>query len=197
MQTAPYLKRLSRLVDTVRTPLRTGADDKRVVAAVKKKLISIGSGRRGELTPFPYKTGRIYTVDSKWYFATREGHEQGPFSTKKSAETALAEFLALCLLEDFDGPETIQVSRQSEKVSHAEPAALDAMTNELLQYYRVREEQGADSAIQWARERTQLLSKPESAESIDHQQRRVEALEYIMEEERQGYVYIRLVHTKH
>jgi len=49
--------------------------------------------RKGEAGPTPFRSGRFFVVDSKWFFASREGIDQGPFETKAEAENGLAEFL--------------------------------------------------------------------------------------------------------
>jgi|TARA_R110000782_G_scaffold13244_4_gene39057 hypothetical protein len=41
----------------------------------------------------PFRTHRIYAINSEWYFLTREGQNIGPFPNKKAAEEGLAEFL--------------------------------------------------------------------------------------------------------
>lgn len=57
--------------------------------------------RRGEAGAIPFRTGRFFIVDSHWYFAAREGLDQGPFETKHLAEIGLQEFLKqVTLVED-------------------------------------------------------------------------------------------------
>ena len=41
----------------------------------------------------PFRTHRIHSINSGWYFLTREGQNIGPFPNKKAAEDSLAEFL--------------------------------------------------------------------------------------------------------
>ena len=55
--------------------------------------------RRGESGPAPFRAGRLFSVGSEWYFATREG-DQGPFPTKEEAEATLALFLREKATED-------------------------------------------------------------------------------------------------
>ena len=52
--------------------------------------------RKGELGAVPFRSGRFFYIDSKWYFACREGMDKGPYSTRGEAETALKMFLAQC-----------------------------------------------------------------------------------------------------
>ena len=49
--------------------------------------------RRGDTGDIPFRSGRIFSVGSEWYFTTREGDDVGPFETKQEAEAALAVFL--------------------------------------------------------------------------------------------------------
>ena len=48
--------------------------------------------REGELGAVPFRSGRFFYIDSKWYFSCREGREVGPFSSKQAAEMALADY---------------------------------------------------------------------------------------------------------
>ncbi|HEB67401.1 MAG TPA: hypothetical protein ENI93_05595 [Gammaproteobacteria bacterium] len=53
--------------------------------------------RRGEVGSVPYcRTGRFFYIHQQWYFACREGRDQGPFATKAEAEAALARHIAAC-----------------------------------------------------------------------------------------------------
>ncbi len=49
--------------------------------------------RQGELGAVPYRSGRFFYIDSKWYFACREGRERGPYDSKEEAETALLAYI--------------------------------------------------------------------------------------------------------
>ena len=49
--------------------------------------------REGELGAVPFRSGRFFYIDSKWYFSCREGREVGPFPGKQEAEMALAEYI--------------------------------------------------------------------------------------------------------
>lgn len=40
-----------------------------------------------------FRAHRVHTINSEWYFVTREGQNIGPFPTKKEAEESLVEFL--------------------------------------------------------------------------------------------------------
>ncbi len=60
--------------------------------------------RKGELGAVPFRSGRFFYIDSKWYFACREGKEVGPFPSKQAAEMALAEYIAH--MQSTDEPRT-------------------------------------------------------------------------------------------
>ena len=49
--------------------------------------------RHGESGAIPFRTGRFYSVDSEWWFASRRGPDQGPYTTKAMAKQSLIEFL--------------------------------------------------------------------------------------------------------
>lgn len=49
--------------------------------------------RMSEYGHIPFRAGRFFCVDLKWYFATREGLDQGPFDTKEDAEAELLLYL--------------------------------------------------------------------------------------------------------
>ena len=49
--------------------------------------------REGEFGAVPFRSGRFFYIDSKWYFSCREGREVGPFPNKQAAEMALAEYI--------------------------------------------------------------------------------------------------------
>lgn len=45
--------------------------------------------RAGETGSIPFRTGRVFNVGMQWYFATREGTDQGPFNGRDNAETEM------------------------------------------------------------------------------------------------------------
>ncbi|MDH5180238.1 MAG: DUF6316 family protein [Gammaproteobacteria bacterium] len=53
--------------------------------------------RKGEKGPIPYRTGRFFSADSMWYFASREGIDHGPFPSRTLAVDALKRYLESCL----------------------------------------------------------------------------------------------------
>ena len=52
--------------------------------------------REGEGGVIPFRSGRFIVVANNWYFATREGMNKGPYSSKPEAETALKLFIEKC-----------------------------------------------------------------------------------------------------
>ncbi len=53
--------------------------------------------RRGEVGGMPYcRTSRFFCIRGRWYFACREGRDQGPFASRAEAEAALARHIAAC-----------------------------------------------------------------------------------------------------
>ena len=54
------------------------------------------TNRAGENGPIPFRTGRFFNVGAKWYFATREAIDQGPFNSKDEAELALNKYIEHC-----------------------------------------------------------------------------------------------------
>jgi len=52
--------------------------------------------RTGENGLLPFRTQRVFNVGSEWFFAVREGHDQGPFENKDDAELVLNSFLEDC-----------------------------------------------------------------------------------------------------
>jgi len=49
--------------------------------------------RKGESGIIPFRSGRFFNVDNKWYFASREGIDHGPFDSKQQAEISLDVFI--------------------------------------------------------------------------------------------------------
>lgn len=148
-----------------------------------KQPVQIGPRRRGESKSFPYRSGRIYAVGSEWYFATREGVDQGPYPSKRKVEAALAAFLALCLTKDGNARGAVAVPRQTEKSRQSKTTEFDAMLGELLEYFQIRENHGLHTAILWASVRIRLLAKTRTEDPVEHIARRIEALEDVIEKD--------------
>lgn len=50
--------------------------------------------RAGELTPPTYRTDRLYQVDGRWYFVTREKTREGPFPSLPDASLGIDRYIA-------------------------------------------------------------------------------------------------------
>ncbi|WP_411293572.1 DUF6316 family protein, partial [Thiohalophilus sp.] len=46
--------------------------------------------RRAEQGAIPFRSGRLFNIDARWYFACREGLDQGPYDSRDEAEAALS-----------------------------------------------------------------------------------------------------------
>lgn len=55
--------------------------------------------REGETRPYPFRSGRFFTVNGEWYFTTREAPAFGPFTDRTRAEEACQRFLTRKLME--------------------------------------------------------------------------------------------------
>lgn len=49
--------------------------------------------RNGETSIHPFRSERMFTIGHEWFFATREGPEQGPYTSRELAERALSTFI--------------------------------------------------------------------------------------------------------
>lgn len=49
--------------------------------------------RKGESGVIPFRSGRFFNVETKWYFTSREGLDHGPFDSKYDAEVSLNVFV--------------------------------------------------------------------------------------------------------
>ncbi|MEJ2141867.1 MAG: DUF6316 family protein [Gammaproteobacteria bacterium] len=56
--------------------------------------------RAGETGAIPFRSGRIFNVGTQWYFATREGIDQGPFEARNDAEMELRLYVRNKVTED-------------------------------------------------------------------------------------------------
>ncbi len=64
--------------------------------------------REGELGAVPFRSGRFFYIDEKWYFSCREGKDQGPFNSKHDAEMALAVYIDKILRRAQSGYRNVQ-----------------------------------------------------------------------------------------
>lgn len=56
------------------------------------------SNRFGEEGPIPYRTERVYSVGSEWFFSVRKGTDKGPFKSEEEAKAAMVEYISEQLL---------------------------------------------------------------------------------------------------
>jgi len=59
--------------------------------------------RQGETHPSPKRSKRYYSIDSEWYFNTREDDPQGPFKNLGEAKDGLKTYLRRCGIIHFGG----------------------------------------------------------------------------------------------
>ena len=41
----------------------------------------------------PFRVDRLFSIGTDWYFSTREGIDQGPFSSRKAAEEEITKYI--------------------------------------------------------------------------------------------------------
>jgi len=49
--------------------------------------------RKGESGVIPFRSGRFFSIENKWYFSSREGIDHGPYDSKHDAEVNLDCFI--------------------------------------------------------------------------------------------------------
>lgn len=64
--------------------------------------------RSGDKAASPYQSSRFYSVANEWYFSVREAGDQGPYSSKLSAENGLK--IYLLDNEYFSTKKTLRIS---------------------------------------------------------------------------------------
>jgi len=57
--------------------------------------MSVIQHRDKEQGQVPFRSSRFFNVGTKWYFATREGFESGPYADRHRAESSLQRFLSI------------------------------------------------------------------------------------------------------
>ncbi len=68
--------------------------------------------RQGEGGSIPFRTERFFSVADKWYFATREGVDSGPYASRDRAAEGLKRFLKVAQLLPTEGsPEGNRIAR--------------------------------------------------------------------------------------
>lgn len=59
--------------------------------------------RQGEELAIPNRAKRYYTIETSWYFNTREDEPQGPFKNLGAAKDGLKLYLRRCGIIHFGG----------------------------------------------------------------------------------------------
>lgn len=113
----------------------------------------MGFNRRGEQGNFPFRSQRLCCENGEWYFHTREGTLNGPFTDRQVAEKALAVFVAQRILEA-----SANEQEAAEKVVEIEDG-LRERVEELLGFFRSRSSAGLNAALAWAHNRIGDLRK--------------------------------------
>ena len=50
--------------------------------------------READPAAYPFRSGRFFTVNGEWYFASREAAAHGPFVDRRRAEHACGQFVS-------------------------------------------------------------------------------------------------------
>ena len=131
--------------------------------------------RSGEQGHFPFRSERICKENGQWHFHNREGKLFGPFRDLAETRKALTVFVA----------ERMQGSR-TQKVESGGPTAetgadFQHMVEELLEFFRSRNEFGEAPALAWARNRIAELKA--TRDGTSSQRARIEILLYAMDQD--------------
>ena len=70
--------------------------------------------REGEDDKFWFRSDRFFSVDSQWYFTTREQRDVGPFGTRADAEHGLMLFIECLEKQHCDIDYAISVALQGD-----------------------------------------------------------------------------------
>ena len=127
--------------------------------------------RHGEKEGVYYRSERLFAVGHRWYFATREGRDIGPYQDRREAELALAVFVSQKILDE--------ASSTVQRIARARDATgFDAMVAELVEFFRERGRRSQTGSYVWALKRLQMLRARGEAET--HSAARTAALQYVM-----------------
>lgn len=139
----------------------------------------MGSLRQGEApNGHHYRSARIYTANSLWWFDTRESVQFGPFICKISAICALAVYVAQHVHENGGGsPYGAEYPGTQDGIAH--------MVEEVLAVLRQHADFGELAAVNWARSRLEALRVDSSltAETIG----RIRVLEFALRHPEQTF----------
>jgi hypothetical protein len=129
--------------------------------------------RSGETSQHRFRNERLFAVGHRWYFATREGDDIGPFRDRQAAELALAVFVAR-RVEEQASSGAHQQERKPGKT------AFEAMVDELVSFFEQRRQRSVTGADVWALRRIQTLRS--RADPDSHAQARAAALDHLLGE---------------
>lgn len=135
----------------------------------------MGLNRRGEQGNFPFRSQRLCCENGDWYFQTREGALNGPFTDRQEAEKALAVFVAHKILEA-----SANAQEDAEKVIEIEDG-LRERVEELLGFFRSRRSDGSNAALAWAHDRISKLRKDSPGTSVHKD--RIDILLFVMDQD--------------
>lgn len=130
--------------------------------------------------PKLYRSARIYTANSLWWFDTREGVQFGPFICRMAATCALAVYVAQHVHET--------AGRSVKRQTPEPPGAQDRighMIEEILEVLRQRRDFGEVSATNWAKSRLEELRRTSrlTAETVG----RIRVLEFSLRHPKQTF----------
>lgn len=73
------------------------------LGSAKSLHIPSTKNRQGETGSAPFRSKRFYTVNTGWFFHTREGITQGPYHNLLEAKSALKLYLRRCGIVSLNG----------------------------------------------------------------------------------------------
>ena len=129
--------------------------------------------RYGEDNYTAFRSRRLFSENGQWFFDSREGKLFGPYRDQNEAEKALAVFIAKSLLDPNINSTSINNRHPGEQDN------IEFMVDEIMRFFRYRNNHGDTSVLAWANNRLKELK--ENSGSISHSKERIEVIEYAME----------------
>lgn len=135
----------------------------------------MGPKRHGEEASYPFRSQRLCCENGQWYFHTREGTLCGPYRDQAQAKKELAIFVAQKIGERPAGQSAASggVVAIEEELRH--------MVEELIGFFRSRNEAGVSASLAWAHKRIAELRQDWQGRST--QRERIDILFYAMDQE--------------
>ena len=129
--------------------------------------------RYGEKGYTPFRSRRLYVVNGRSFFDTREGTQFGPYRDRKEAEMALALFVSNRLSElNYIWPE-------NEGPGYGIQDGIEPMLEELMEYFYQCRYRGKVAGLAWAKNRIKFIGAHHT--TIDRSIKRIEAIEYVVD----------------